>query len=84
MAQLTRVQTRTIEHALRAAERARTYIMSEHTAVCVRSHGTTTLDYIRPSDGAALYEVERAYGSDLTGLDEAIHTLRLALVSWGK
>jgi hypothetical protein len=61
---------------LRNAERARAYIHADSTAVCRRDRAaTTTLHYSRRSDGAVLYEVERAYGSDLCGLDVAIERL---------
>lgn len=73
---LTKKAREELRAVLRNAERARAYIHSDHVAVCYRqSHATTTLHYQRPSDGAALYEVERAYGSDLVGLDVAIERL---------
>lgn len=71
---LTRKQVRELETALHDARRARAYIMAPHVAVAHRSKGTTTLDYTR-ADGAALYEVEREYGSDLCGLDACIARL---------
>lgn len=75
---LTKKQRAAIECALRNAERAHAYIHDPRIAVCRRdSQATTTLHYSRP-DGA-LYEVERAYGSDLTGLDNAIAELRSLL-----
>lgn len=76
MAKLTKKQTEELERVLRNLERAEKYIFAPDTAVARRSHGTTTLDYIRKSDGKALYEVERAYGSDLTGLKAGIEFLR--------
>lgn len=76
MANLTRKQRSAVESALRNAERARTYIHAPHIAVCRRdSVASTTLHYSR-QDGASLYEVERRYGSDLVGLDNAIQELR--------
>ena len=72
---LTKKQTAHLERVLQNLERAEKYIFAPETAVARRSHGTTTLDYMRP-DGKALYEVERAYGSDLTGLKSGIELLR--------
>ena len=66
---LTRKQRQAIETALYHAKRAEAYIFSPDNAVCKRSSGSTTLDYVR-ADGKALYEVEREYGSDLCGLHE--------------
>ena len=78
MAKLTRVQTTAIERALYHVKRAERYIMSDSVAVAHRSRGTTTLDYTR-ADGKALYEVEKAYGSDLCGLFDAIKGLERLL-----
>jgi len=78
---LTRKLQKRIEYALRNAERAEAYIMSKDVAVCRReSFASTTLHYTR-ADGGILYEVERAYGSDLTGLQSAIAELRSIIAS---
>jgi hypothetical protein len=76
MAKLTKKQIRKIESALYHAKRARTYLYLDTTAVCRRSFGTTTEDYIRRKDGAALAEVAKEYGSDLCGIDFAIKELQ--------
>jgi hypothetical protein len=76
---LTRKQCASLESALQHFERAKRYLFAPETAVARRSHGTTALDYIRPSDGKALYEVEREYGSDLTGLAMGIAELQAIL-----
>ena len=76
---LTRKLQKRIEYALRNAERAEAYIMGKGVAVCRRdAYASTTLHYTRP-DGGILYEVERTYGSDLTGLHSAIAELRSIL-----
>lgn len=77
MARLTRVQRSAIERALVHARRAHKYIFQDNVAVCRRGHpgGGTTLDY-RRNDGAVLSEVEKHYGSDLTGLDDSIRELQ--------
>jgi len=76
MATLTRKQRAAIEYALRNAERARAYLFSDSVAIARKGGvATTSLHYARV-DGAVLYEVEKAYGSDLTGLDSAIGALR--------
>jgi len=78
---LTRKLQKRIEYALRNAERAEAYIMAKDVAVCRReTFASTTLHYTCP-DGGILYEVERAYGSDLTGLHNAIAELRSILAS---
>jgi hypothetical protein len=80
MQKLTRITRRQIERALYHLGRANDYVMSPTTAVTQRkSQSTTTLDYVRASDGAVLYEVERSYGSDLTGLNDARRILTALL-----
>jgi len=72
---MTKAARRELEAVLRNAVRAREYVMAEGTAVCRRrTMATTTLDYTR-ADGSVLCEVQRAYGSDLCGLDTAIQRL---------
>lgn len=76
MAKLTRAQRADVEGALHHLERATRYVMNERTAVCRRdTHATTTLHYVRASDGASLVEVAKDIGSDLTGLDDAKRAL---------
>ena len=73
---LTLKQRRSIEFALRHAERAYAYIMADSMAVARKGGmATTTLHYTR-ADGSTLYEVAKDIGSDLTGLPTAIAELR--------
>ena len=53
---------------------AQEMIRNPRTVVCVRSHGTTTLDYKRP-DGTSVYEIDKDIGSDLTGLYDGIELI---------
>ncbi len=81
MAKLTKAQRDDLRFVLRNAERAQAFIMADRVAVCTRKNmGTTTLDYTRASDGTALTEVNRDYGSDLTGLEAAIKALASFIV----
>ena len=82
MATLTRKQRAALEAVLGHAKRASEYVFSPRIAIAHRGkQSTTTLDYVRQSDGTILYEVEKAYGSNLTGLPEAIRRLEGFLAS---
>lgn len=74
MANLTRKQRASLESVLYHIKRAEKYLYSPDTAIARRSHGTTTLDYVR-ADGKALYEVDKEIGSDLCGIRDAIQYL---------
>jgi hypothetical protein len=64
MAKLTKAQRRTIERALESIVTAKERFMDPRGAWCSRdSMATTTLHYVRPSDGACLYELARGDGS---------------------
>ena len=79
---LTRKQRGAIEEVLLHAERAAKYLFSPRIAIARVSSvtfATTTLDFTRQSDGRVLYEVEKEYGSDLTGLPAAIRHLQAIL-----
>lgn len=79
MSKLTRKQNDRLVYTLRNLERASTYINGAEIAVARRDRlATTTLHYTR-ADGACLYEVERAYGSDLVGLQNGIEAIRALL-----
>lgn len=74
---LTRKQRAALTRAVEHAERASRYLFRESTAIChVRNCATTTLDFTRQRDERVLCEVEKHYGSDLTGLGESIKMLR--------
>ncbi len=75
---LNKRQTDKLMTILRNLEQSRAYIHRPDMALTVRGKATTTLHYTR-QDGEALYEIERAYGSDLVKLDTAIQSLRLFL-----
>lgn len=72
---LTKKAREELRAILRNAERAREYIHSDRVAVCRRDTQATTTRHYTRADGSVLYEVERAYGSDLVGLDVAIDRL---------
>lgn len=75
MAKLTNKQRRVIEIALDHLNRANKFITTDNIAIARKgSFASTTLHYAR-ADGSTLYEVEKAYGSDLTGLQAGIETL---------
>lgn len=75
MAALTRKQLADLDVVFRHARRAREYLNNPAVAVARRGGvATTTLHYTR-ADGSVLYEVNKEYGSDLTGLDTAIAVL---------
>lgn len=70
MAKLTKRQRHAIDRALYHLNRARRYLADPTVAVCHRGNvATTTLHYSRP-DGLTMYEVNKEYGSDLTGLED--------------
>ena len=78
MAKLTKKDRAALESVLQNAERAERYIMREDIAVCRvgKQPATTTREFTRSCDDRKLYEVERAYGSDLCGMQTAIGKLR--------
>jgi hypothetical protein len=78
---LTNKAREELRRVLYHAERAQSYINRREVAVCSRrSVATTTLDYVRPSDGAVLTESNKEIGSDLCGLSMAIERLSAFLV----
>ena len=81
MAKLTKAFRSELRSVLADCERARDYLLSDRTAVClVRPIATTTEDYTRAKDGRVLVEVAKEYGSDLCRLDAAIGRLSSFLV----
>lgn len=76
MGNLTQKDRRTLEHALDRAKAARDYIMSERIALCkVDTLASTSMHFTRGYDSRILYEIERSYGSQLVGLEDAIKIL---------
>jgi hypothetical protein len=76
---LTKTTRESLQYALRNAQRAYDYIHSEQMALAKRdTMATTTMHYVRPRDGAVLYEVAK-HSSDLIGLENTIATLRRLL-----
>ena len=75
MANLTRKQLAELDLAFRHARRAHDYLTRPDVAVARKGQpATTTLHYTR-ADGSTLYEVNKEYGSDLTGLETAMSVL---------
>lgn len=74
---LTKQQRRELEYILQQLRQARAYIMKPDIAVAGKRQGdaTTTLHYIRPSDGMTLYEFNKEIGSDLACLHTAVNLL---------
>ena len=73
---MTRKMREELAYILRNLERGQNYIMSNNVAIARRSeHATTTLHYTR-ADGQCLYEIEKSYGSDLTGITTGIQALK--------
>lgn len=82
MAKLTRNQRAALDYALRNAERTYNYILSDRIAVCaIQDCATTTLHYTNPTSKTCLYPLEKAYGSDLVGIQNTIQTLRSVLAT---
>lgn len=81
MAKFTKATRARLEAALRNAQRAQRFLRSERIEVCsVDTHATTTLHYSNPHQpGRTLYPINKEYGSDLAGLDTAIHDLKTLL-----
>lgn len=76
MAKLTRKQISELSQALHHARRAQQYIAGKDVVVARRgTRSTTTLDYVRASDGAVLYEVAKDIGSGLCGLWDCVRAL---------
>ena len=59
---------------LRNLERGHAFIMADRTLVCVKTQGTTTIEYKGP-DGF-IQPINKYYGSDLTGFENALSTLK--------
>jgi hypothetical protein len=75
MAKITQKQANEIADAIRNLNRAKEYLFNPRIVIAHRdTMATTTLHYARP-DGQALYEVEKSYGSDLTGLQSGVDLL---------
>jgi hypothetical protein len=75
MSTLTKKQKETMEYVLRNLQRSKAYLTDPRIAIARKcDFASTTLHYSR-ADGKSLYEVEKTYGSDLTGLFSAIDTL---------
>ncbi len=76
MSKLTRKQVAALAQALHHARRAQLYIAGKDIAVARKgTRSTTTLDFVRASDGAVLYEVSKELGSDLCGLWDCVRML---------
>jgi hypothetical protein len=76
MARLTNRDRQVLRTILADAERAQRYLDRPDLAVAYKGGAaTTTLHYTRAIDGAVLYELDKAHGSDLIGLPLAIRAL---------
>lgn len=79
-AKLSRALRLRLEIALKNAERAHRYIQRPEMLLGITGRpATTTLHYVRASDGATFYSLDKQIGSDLCGLESAIHDLRAIL-----
>lgn len=84
MAKLTRKQRAALAQVEHDLARALAFIKAPEVAVARRSaEGTTSLHYVRAASAlapaGALYEIEKEYGSNLTGLEAGLSRLRLFL-----
>lgn len=74
---MTKKQMRELYTILSNLESGRKYLMSDEVAFALRRRrATTTLDYVRESDGAVLFELNREIGSPLAQLHTGIGQLR--------
>ena len=75
MSKLTKNDRIALRIVLLHAERAKSFLDDPQIAVARRGTiATTTLHYSR-ADGSTLYEINKEYGSNLTGLESAIERL---------
>lgn len=69
---LRKADRQALESALYHLQRARKYLARPDIAVGMTGRpATTSLHYIRPSDGATFYSLAKDIGSDLCGFDDA-------------
>ena len=82
MARLTKADRQELRLVLANAERAYAYLAKDKTVIATRkAQATTCLDYRSHNDTDALTPVDKWFGSDLTGLSEAIRRLSAFLVT---
>ena len=79
MAKLTKKQFHRLNEIRATLLRAERYLYDPAVAICRKGGmATTTLHYTR-ADGSTMYEVEKAIGSDLCALPQAITDLTAIL-----
>jgi len=64
-----------IRETLYHAQRTKDFIMKDETKVCTKSYGTTTIEY-KNNKGEYITEINKNYGSNLTGIDFVINNLK--------
>ena len=67
MAKLTKKQKHDVRRILWELDRAITFIKSDRVKLCVKSRGSTTIEYVNP-EGEYITSVCKEIGQDLTGL----------------
>lgn len=76
MAKLTKTQQRQLKQILDGLNWGRDYLMRPDTIVAKQHHhATTTLHYVRPSDGNVIYPIDKEIGSPLAGIHTASDNL---------
>lgn len=78
MAKLTGKQRTALLNVLHHMDRANALLHEDTIAVARRTSWPTDIDYTR-KDGAALSEINKHYGSNLTGFEDAARYLKLFL-----
>jgi hypothetical protein len=80
MAKLTKRQKNDIQQIIKHLQRGQSLIDSDSISVCrKKEQETTSLDFVRKSDGSVLYEIDKEIGSNLTGFPEAARLLHIFL-----
>jgi hypothetical protein len=67
-----------LELALQHLKRTIAFIEKEDVHVCIDSRGTTTVEFAN-KDGKHLYEIDKRYGCDMTGVYQAAELLETQL-----
>jgi hypothetical protein len=76
MAKLTKAQRIALGHIRYDLARGAEYLREQSTFIGrKKSAATTTIDFSRPSDGVAVCEIEKEYGSNLCGVFSALESL---------
>jgi azurin len=82
MAKLTNKQRQALEVTLDHLTRSLAFVMQQNMVLArVRDQATTTLDFVRPSDGAVLTPTNKEIGSDFAMAHTALYELQSFLAN---